>query len=31
MPDINVLSHNNDFRYKKLGYISLDSNERTGF
>lgn len=31
LPDLTSPIENNEFRYKKLGYISLDSNERSGF
>ena len=31
LPDSNSIIPNNDFKYKKLGYLSLDSNERSGF
>ena len=31
MPDMNNPYANNKFKYKKLGYLSLDSNERSAF
>lgn len=31
MPDSNTPFVNTEFKYRKLGYLSLDSNERTGF
>ncbi|EAR95577.1 centrosomal protein, putative (macronuclear) [Tetrahymena thermophila SB210] len=31
MPDQNTPFINTEFKYKKLGYLSLDSNEKTGF
>ena len=31
MPDANTPFVNTDFKYRKLGYLSLDSNERTGY
>jgi len=31
LPDPNSPYQNQDIKYKKLGYLSLDSNERTGF
>lgn len=31
LPDPNTPYQSNDIKYKKLGYLSLDSNERTNF
>jgi centrosomal protein CEP104 len=31
MPDPNAPHHNIEFKYKKLGFLSLDSNERSGY
>ena len=31
MPDGNIPQNNREIRYKKLGYLSLDSNEQSGY
>ena len=31
MPDLNAVMPNTDFKWKKLGYLSLDPNERSNF
>ena len=31
LPDMTSPIENNEFRYKKLGYIALDTNERSGY
>lgn len=31
MPDKNIPQNYREIKYKKLGYLSLDSNERGGF
>ena len=31
MPDKNIPPQYNQIKYKKLGYLSLDSNERGGY
>lgn len=31
LPDPTMPYQNHEIKYKKLGYLSLDSNERTGY